>query len=132
MNYPNATHDHYFTTLGDIENKIVAIGGESSNKVELFNINSNTWTMQPSFPYCSRYISEYALISRQSSVLIMGGFCDGEYSSLITKFTMMSDINQFHEWKRVGNLQNGRLGLRAIANGNRFYVVGGATDSKIT
>ena len=150
MNYPNATHDHFYTTLGDIGNKIVAVGGSLSNKVELFDINSNTWTMQPSFPYCSKWVSvwysfhgirwgqfvfrigEYAVISRQSSVLIIGGYCDDTYSSLITKFTIMNDNNQFYEWKRVGNLQNGRIGLRAIANGNRFYVVGGTADPKIT
>ena len=53
MNHPNAVSEHRWTTLGDIENKIVAVGGTRNYKVELFDINSNTWTMQHSFPYCS-------------------------------------------------------------------------------
>ena len=60
----------------------------------------------------------YGLISRQSSVLIMGARCDSVSSSLIAKYTI--DI-----WERVGNLQNPRHYHRAIANADRIYVVGG-------
>ena len=63
-------------------------------------------------------ISRYGVISRKSSVLIIGGFCDGSYSSLIAKYTI-------DNWERVGNLQNSRAGHRAIANEDRIYVVGG-------
>ena len=45
-------------------------------------------------------ISWYGVISRKSSVLIIGGLCDG-------------------------NLQNSRQQHRAIANDDRIYVVGG-------
>ena len=42
--HPSTVNDHYLTTLGDIENKILAVGGwsTSNNKVELFDISSNT------------------------------------------------------------------------------------------
>ena len=63
-------------------------------------------------------IYRYGVISRQSSVLIFGGFCDGTSASLIAKYTI-------DQWERVGNLQNSRLSHRAIANGDRIYVVGG-------
>ena len=63
-------------------------------------------------------IYRYGVISRQSSVLIFGGLCDGSSASLITKYTI-------DKWERVGNLQNSRYGLRAIANDDRIYVVGG-------
>ena len=55
-NHPNSVSDHYFTSLGDIENKIVAVGSWSAEntKVEIFDINSNTWTTKSSFPYCSK------------------------------------------------------------------------------
>ena len=56
QNHPNAVNDHFFTTLGDIENKILAVGDSvdniGHNKVELFDINSNTWTTKTSFPFC--------------------------------------------------------------------------------
>ena len=43
-NHPNSVNDHYRSILGDIENKILAVGGlsTSNNKVELFDISSNT------------------------------------------------------------------------------------------
>ena len=53
--HPNSVNDHYLTTLGDIENKVLAVGdgGSGSNKVEIFDINSNKWTTKKSFPYAS-------------------------------------------------------------------------------
>jgi len=43
------------TTLGDIENKVLAVGdgGSPNNKVEMFDINSNEWTTKTSFPFAS-------------------------------------------------------------------------------
>ena len=66
----------------------------------------------------STCISRYGVISRKSSVLIIGGFCDEIDTSLIAKYTI-------DKWESVGNLQNSRGGHRAIANGDRIYVVGG-------
>ena len=63
-------------------------------------------------------IYRYGVISRKSSVLIIGGICDGSSSSLIAKYTI-------DKWERVGNLQHSRAYHRAIANGDRIYVVGG-------
>ena len=63
-------------------------------------------------------ISYYGVISRKSSVLIIGGLCDGNSSSLIAKYTI-------DQWERVGNLQKSRAYHRAIADDNRIYVVGG-------
>ena len=57
--HPNSANDHYLTTLGDIENKVLAVGGGSgggspnTNKVEMFDINSNKWTTKTSFPFAS-------------------------------------------------------------------------------
>ena len=63
-------------------------------------------------------ISHYGVISRKSSVLIIGGECDGLSSSLVAKYTI-------DQWQRIGNLQNLRRQHRAIANGDRIYVIGG-------
>jgi len=53
--HPDAVNDHYSTSLGNIENKIFAVGSYYENtKVEIFDINSNTWTAKTSFPFCSR------------------------------------------------------------------------------
>ena len=54
-NHPNSINDHYLTTIGDIGNKIVAVGGYDTHttNVELFDIDSNKWTTKTPFPYCS-------------------------------------------------------------------------------
>ena len=53
--HSNSVNDHYLTALGNIENKILAVGGytASNNKVELFDINTNKWAPKTSFPFCS-------------------------------------------------------------------------------
>ena len=61
------------------------------------------------------------MISRESSVFVIGGACDasiGTGSSRIAKYTL-------DKWTEVGNLQTDRYGPSAISNGNRIYVVGG-------
>ena len=58
-NHPNSINDHYKTTIGNIENKILSVGGSSDDsstkntKVELFDISSNKWTTKTSFPFSS-------------------------------------------------------------------------------
>ena len=54
-NHPNPVKEHYLTSLGNIENKIFAVGDldYGNTDVELFDINSNTWTTKTSFPFCS-------------------------------------------------------------------------------
>ena len=64
-------------------------------------------------------IYHYGVISRKSSVLIIGGYCNGDSSSLIAKYTI-------DKWERAGNLQKSRSGHRAISNDDRIYVVGGS------
>ena len=53
-NHPSTVNDHYRSSLGNIENKILAVGGSdtNTNKVELFDIDSNKWTAKTSFPFC--------------------------------------------------------------------------------
>ena len=64
-------------------------------------------------------ICNYAVVSRESSVLIIGGTCQSVYSTRVAKYTL-------DKWTEVGNLQKARNGPRAILNGDRMYVVGGA------
>ena len=67
-------------------------------------------------------ILAYGIVSRESSVLIIGGWCDstddGSASSLIAKYTL-------DKWEQVGNLQTIRYAHRAIPNQDKIYVVGG-------
>ena len=57
--HPNSVNDHFLTTIGGMENKILAVGGSGDDsgtkntKVELFDIVTNRWTTKSSFPFCS-------------------------------------------------------------------------------
>ena len=53
--HPVSADSHSFTSLGNIENKVLAVGcgGSDNNKVETFDINSNAWTTETTFPFCS-------------------------------------------------------------------------------
>ena len=60
MDHPDSVYDHGATTIGNIGNKVLAVGHVISgdnynghNKVELFDINSEKWTTKASFPFCS-------------------------------------------------------------------------------
>ena len=52
--HPDSVYSHNPTTLGNIENQAIAIGGGANTEVELFNIANNTWTTQTQFPYCGK------------------------------------------------------------------------------
>ena len=66
----------------------------------------------------SSSIYRYAVVSRESSVFIMGGHWGSSQSPRIAKYTI-------DKWELVGSLQDNRYGPRAILNGDRMYVVGG-------
>ena len=63
-------------------------------------------------------ITQYGVVNRVSSVLIIGGTCDGRDYNLVAKYKL-------DEWTQVGNLKTNRSRHRAIASGNRIFVVGG-------
>ena len=51
--HPDSVSDHDYTTLGNINNTILAVGSLRNVKVEMFDISSNTWSTKTPFPYCS-------------------------------------------------------------------------------
>ena len=56
MNHPDTVNDHGWTSLGNIENRVLAVGSWSTDvgkKVELFDIDTNQWTTKTDFPFCS-------------------------------------------------------------------------------
>ena len=58
------------------------------------------------------------MVSRDDSVLMIGGWCDGTPSCRVAKYTL-------DKWTEVGNLQSNRFAHRSINNGDRIFVVGG-------
>ena len=56
--HPDSAFSHYKAPLGNIENKVVAIGnyGEPGHKSEIFDIPSNKWTTQNDYEFCQKYV----------------------------------------------------------------------------
>jgi len=52
-NQANAKNGHYFTTLAKIDEAPLAVGGgwAETNKAEILDIASNTWTEIAEYPY---------------------------------------------------------------------------------
>ena len=53
--HQSAVNDHHATTLGNLDNKVLAVGGWSTdnNEVELFDTSSNVWTTKSPLSFCS-------------------------------------------------------------------------------
>ena len=64
-------------------------------------------------------ISEYASVSTQKSVIIIGGRSDGKRQSSIVEY---KDDN----WAVIGNLKQARYRHNAIAVGPLIMIIGGA------
>ena len=58
INHPDTVSDHHLTTLGNINNQVLAVGGvsQNNNQVEIFDIVSNTWTTKTRFPFDHRSV----------------------------------------------------------------------------
>ena len=99
-------------------NYLISVQINGRQKLHFLSAHLSEFTIWFHFGFHVFSIHHYGVVSRQSSVLIIGGNCDGSSSSLIAEYTI-------DKWERVGNLQDVRRGHRAIANNDRIYVVGG-------
>ena len=174
--HPNTISEHFRSQLGNLNNKVVVVGGGYASTVNkqteagcffifIFLRDLNSYassndhrkdaphfriekkpdsysilekisgksnrpfpTALPSKSHqnCSKILTHgfsiyfYGIVSRQDSVLVMGGLCDGVEVSRVAKFSSTGN------WSRKGNLQEVRSAHRAISNGDRVYVVGGS------
>ena len=51
--HADSSYGHYLTSLANHEGSPLVVGGytPSTNKVEIYNISSNTWTAAEDYPY---------------------------------------------------------------------------------
>ena len=68
-------------------------------------------------------ISYYASVSTQTSVLIIGGHSNNDYSSSIVEY-------KDDKWTIIGNLKQARKGHQAISIGSFVMIIGGYSDNK--
>ena len=74
-------------------------------------------------------ISDYASVSTQTSVLIIGGYNDDGYNG----DEFLSSIVEFKddEWTVIGNLKQARHGHQAISIGSLVMIIGGGSNDTL-
>ena len=57
-NHADSKNTHYYTTLANIDNSLLAVGGHdpNTNKAEILDISSNIWTEIADYPYHDTYV----------------------------------------------------------------------------
>ncbi|XP_078526613.1 ectoderm-neural cortex protein 1-like [Lissotriton helveticus] len=101
--------------------KLFVFGGTSTNrdklpKVQCFDPCLNRWTVPTTCPQPWRYTAAAGL---GSHVVVIGG--DTEFSaSSAYRFN-----SETYQWSKFGDVTSKRISCRAVASGNKLYVVGG-------
>ena len=60
----------------------------------------------------------YGIVNQKDSVLVFGGYCDGDRSNSINRYS-------FDSFNYIGTLQNNRAFSRGIFNAGKLFIVGG-------
>ena len=68
-------------------------------------------------------ISNYASVSTQTSILIIGGWSDGSLTSSIVEY-------KDDKWTVIGNLKQARYGHQAISIGSLVMIIGGYSSDQ--
>ena len=89
--------------------------GSFKNKVELYE--ENQWIELENYPF-SPWISDYGIISTDSSVFIFGGYTGSSEESNIVEYNE-------NGWSEVTQMKDARRGHSAIQISDRVIIVGG-------
>lgn len=117
-NIEDSNYEHQNTRLGAYNGRPFIVGsskGSFKNKVELYQ--ENQWIELDDYPFSS-WISDYGIISTDSSVFILGGY---------TGSSEESNIAEYNEngWSEVSQMKDSRRGHSAIQISDRVIIVGG-------
>ena len=69
-------------------------------------------------------ISNYASVSTQTSILIIGGWSDGSLTSSIVEY-------KDDKWTVIGNLKQARYAHQAISIGPLVMIIGGVSENSL-
>ena len=89
--------------------------GSYKNKVELYQ--ENEWVELENYPFAS-WISDYGVISTETSVFIFGGYTGSREESTIAEYNE-------NGWTEVSQMISSRRGHSAIQISDRVIIVGG-------
>ncbi|MEO0158911.1 MAG: kelch repeat-containing protein [candidate division WOR-3 bacterium] len=107
-----------------LNNQIYAIGG-GNNKVEAYDLASNSWIEKKSLDISLKY---HACEVLDGKIYVFGGQVGSSISSKVFSYDPNSD-----SWTYITDMKTPRKGLGASRVGNEIYVYGGIDDNnKIT
>jgi len=140
--YISANYDHYETSLGQLQNAPVALGGYPNKKVEV--LLTGKWSELADFPFVEEYIYRYSFVNFNNALYLfgkifynnchywtinifkfsLGGYADGKQTDLAVR---MDEIYiDENIWTNVGPLLSIRYGHRSIVIGNAIMHIGGS------
>lgn len=129
MNVPRALHNLVLLNTG----KVLAIGGYKEQSCELFNPETETWTMTDSIP-TFRYMGQTVTELADGRIMVAGGF----YVDTTTwEFIILNKVDIYdpntETWRSAMPMNLGRYRHTAtLLNDGRVLVTGGETDNLTT
>ena len=113
----SSIYNHYVTSLGNYQNRAVAIGDNwyGHRKVEMFE--NDIWSELSDFPFVNEYISGYSVATLNEKLYIFGGYGDNQVIDIAAMFD--------GGWTQIGHLMFPRAGHRTITMSNNIIHIGG-------
>lgn len=116
----------WHTSANHVDGKIYVIGGvENYNKVEAFDIETDSWETKASMPNGRAFVGSGVV---DSNVYIIGGSKFNEPAlKVVEKYDPVTD-----EWTTVDSMENARFGMGSCVYNNKIYTFGGNNPAETT
>ena len=130
--YLQSTYMHLHTQVAASNVDLLAMGGETKPKAEMFSFESRSWREITRFPYGGAVETLAPLMYIDGFYYTFGGYRGEDYnfmptdSSIIARLSLDGSI-----WENVGELVGPRYGHGAIWDGSSFFIVGGKSSRDI-
>jgi len=109
------------------ENKIYLIGGfnsrlQVSSKVEIYDIESDTWSTGPNYPQLYHHI---AAASANGKIYAFGGFSGQNFGSWVAQNEIYTYEANASSWEFIGRMPEKMAEHLAITFNNEIYILSG-------
>ena len=114
-----SNYAHYMTSLGNLQNTPVAVGGWYPDNYHIEHFENGNWKTKSDFSFVNDYIYYYSMATLDENLFLFGGTWDSfNDSNSVAKFN--GEI-----WTMTHNLLEGRTLHRSIVQGNTIFHIGG-------
>ena len=130
--YIQSNYKHLHTRVAASSVDLLAMGGETKPKAEMFNFSSRSWREIDRFPFGGAVETLAPLIFTDGFYYTFGGYRGEDYNFMPTDSSIIArlDVNG-SRWEKVGELVGPRYGHGAIWDGSSFFIVGGKSSRDI-